>query len=152
MIMIIIPGWARDTSYLQFNSENRTTELHYESQQQNPRINQFPAAEGLFDLAAFKLSLLFSMTTSVHSSASSDFAEAWMNNPFNTQQSIYSQHQHCTLDHHSLSMSYNTALLFVSSLVLPELLIAIFWNQSSRPASSRPLTACCVNLQYQFQD
>ena len=53
---------------------------------------QFPAAEGLFDLAAFKLSLLFSMTTSVHSSASSDFAEAWMNNPFNTQQSIYSQH------------------------------------------------------------
>ena len=26
-------------------------------------------------------------------------------------------------------MSYNTALLFVSSLVSPELLIAIFWNQ-----------------------
>ena len=105
-------------------SENNTTELHYESQQ-----TQFPAAEGLFDLAAFKLSLLFSMTTSVHSSASSDLAEAWMNNPFNTQHSIYSQHQHCTLDHHSLSISYNTALLFVSSLVLPELLIAIFWNQ-----------------------
>ena len=55
---------------------------------------QFAAAKGLFYLAAFKLSLLFSMTTSVpvHSSASSDFAEAWMNNPFNTQHSIYSQH------------------------------------------------------------
>ena len=53
---------------------------------------QFAAAKGLFYLAAFKLSLLFSMTTSVHSSASSDLAEAWMNNPFNTQQSIYSQH------------------------------------------------------------
>ena len=90
MIMIIIPGWARDTSYSILKTVQPSCTMNHNSNIQEQ--TQFPAAEGLFDLAAFKLSLLFSMTTSVHSSASSDLAEAWMNNPFNTQQSIYSQH------------------------------------------------------------
>ena len=57
MIMIIIPGWARDTSYQILKTIQPSCTMNHNSNIQEQ--TQFPAANGLFDLAATSSQHLF---------------------------------------------------------------------------------------------